>query len=728
MTGDEIKYINVLLYELDKVRLSNPSKTISLAEETLQLSEKIGYELGIAVSYLRIADAKADLGEIETSLVMIFKALDFFIKDGYYDLQWHVYNSLGVTFSIICDYDSSINYYYKAESVIHKINSSKSFLKDFSAEKAKVLTLNNISENYKLLKEYDIALNYCKKAYEIDNETDFALSRGITPLSLGELYYNLSEYEKANSLGICALKYLKYYNYYIAEAETYELLALTSWKLKNFDSSDKYYNLIMQMLENNQIPVYNEVNIFINYYFYLEDQGHASEAVTALKHACTLSVKNNLHSKICEVSGLLAAFYEKTGDTHLAFNYYKMHYEFDVLRLKSFNEQIAKNFNIKKKVHEFKSEKKKIVQNNENLKKESEALKLVVQNISIISELGQKITATLDLNSIKALLYSSIRSFMDISYFFVCLYDDKTDSFVYIDAFLNGKKIKLPNIPLSSKNIISAICLKTSKVVIINDFKNDYSKYIDYNTYQLYIHENPNLEINSLIYCPLIINSDPIGVLSVQSNYKNAFTPYQIEMVKSLSAYAAIAINNALKSLELENLNRKLLELSENDSLTRIYNRRKFDKYLDEVWNNAILNKENISLLLIDIDYFKEYNDNYGHLEGDKCIIEVAKILESCENKKYFTARYGGDEFIILLPGCSLEEALLFSESIQLEIAALNIKHEYSKISTRVTLSIGAASTVPYAGSNSNSLIKTTDNALYIAKKQGKNQVAYIKN
>lgn len=535
MTSDKIKHINELLYEIDRVRLSIPSKTITLAEETLRLSKSIGYELGIAVSYLRIADARADLGEIEISLDLSFKALDFFINEGYYDLQWHVYNSLGVTFSVICDYDSSINYYYKAEAVINNINSNKKFILNFSAEKAKVLTLNNISENYKLLKEYDIALTYCNKAYKIDKEKDFALSQGITPLSLGEIYYKLSEYEKANSLAVCALKYLKQYNYVIAEAEAYELLALISWKMQDYKNSDKYYKLIMELLNNNQIPVYNEVNTYINYYYYLEDQGCTAQAVAALQHACTLSVSNNLHSKVCETSGLLAVFYEKTGETALAFKYYKMHYDFDIVRLNSFNKQIVKNLNIKKKIHQFQSEKN-----------------------------------------------------------------------------------------------------------------------------------------------------------------------------------------------ELENLNKKLLELSENDSLTGIHNRRKFDECFDEVWQNAINSHESIALLLIDIDYFKEFNDNYGHLEGDKCIVDVAKILRSFENKYYFTARYGGDEFIVLLSNSSLEEALVFCKNVQARIAALDKKHEYSKVSSRVTLSIGVSSIVPSADSSSNSLIKTTDNALYIAKKRGRNQIAYL--
>lgn len=728
MTSDKIEEINTLLHELEKLKLTSSEKTIQFAENVMHLCQEIDYELGIAISNLYMAEAKCNLGDIETSLVMTFNALDCFIKEGFYDLQWQAFNSLGVTFSTIGDFDNSTNYYFKAESIIHKIDSNRKFAQTFSSDKAKVLTLNNISEDFKLLKAYDIALKYCKEAYLIDKKQNFILSHGVSALSLGEIYYLIGNYEKANSLAICSLKYLKLYNYVLAEVDTYELLALTFWKQGDFNNASKYYKLLIEMMSNHHIPVYNEVNIYINFYSYLEEQGDLCGAIDALLHACELAVNNNMHGKICEISGLIAKFYEKSGDTALAYKYYKMHSEYDLLRLKSINQQILNNIKVKKKVHQIETEKKEIVKNNQNLKKESEALKLVVKNISIISELGQKITATLDLDSIKSLLFSSIMAFMDLTYFVVGLYDEKTDSIIYIDAFYKGKKIKISSVSMNDNSSFSAICLKSSKVLIINDLKNEYSKYIDSDTYEKYISQKADTDLNSLIFCPLLINSKAIGVLSVQSNAKNAFTAYQVEMVKSLSSYAAIAINNSLKSMELENLNKKLLHLSENDSLTGIYNRRKFDEYFDDIWNNAIITHQSIALLLIDIDYFKEYNDNYGHLEGDNCIITVANILNMHKNKGYFTARYGGDEFIILLPDSTLTDALEFSEVVQSSIAELNITHEYSKISNIVTLSIGIASTIPSDFNNSNALIKTTDNALYTAKKRGRNQTAYNTN
>ena len=240
------------------------------------------------------------------------------------------------------------------------------------------------------------------------------------------------------------------------------------------------------------------------------------------------------------------------------------------------------------------------------------------------------------------------------------------------------------------------------------------------------------------MFCPLIVNSKTIGVMSIQSKEKNTFTSYNIEMIKALSSYAAIAINNAIKSMELEweviktkevqlkleKLNKRLIFVSENDSLTGIYNRRKFDSYLNTVWNISLEERTSLSLLLIDIDYFKEYNDNLGHLDGDQCLAGVARALANLNKGQYFVARYGGDEFVIVLQKCSLDQAVEFGEHIRSQIFELNILHNFSKISDRITLSIGVTSVMPNKDTEINDLIRSADGALYIAKKFGRNRVS----
>jgi diguanylate cyclase (GGDEF)-like protein len=247
--------------------------------------------------------------------------------------------------------------------------------------------------------------------------------------------------------------------------------------------------------------------------------------------------------------------------------------------------------------------------------------------------------------------------------------------------------------------------------------------------------------LNSVIFCPLIIDNNLIGVMTVQAFEKNSFKRITIEMIKALSSYAAIAINNAMKSMklifeveqrrkiqaQLVDTNNKLTWLSENDGLTDIPNRRKFDAIITEEWTKAKENKSNISIIIFDIDFFKQYNDNYGHINGDNCLIDISNELSSSLIKNYFAARYGGDEFVIILPDTELEEAISYGENFRYNVENLDICHEFSKIKDIVTITLGVSCVIPSDGITITEFIRQADDALYEAKNNGRNQVRGFK-
>ena len=175
---------------------------------------------------------------------------------------------------------------------------------------------------------------------------------------------------------------------------------------------------------------------------------------------------------------------------------------------------------------------------------------------------------------------------------------------------------------------------------------------------------------------------------------------------------------------ELTEANAKLKRLSFMDGLTRIPNRRYFDEYVMEQWEACKNDKRNFSMLLLDIDYFKVYNDTYGHLEGDECLKLVAKTLVQClKSDSNLVFRYGGEEFIIVLPGVSAKENLSTAEKIRSSIEALKIPNINSKVNPYVTISIGAYTTVPTDNYTPLDSIEKVDQLLYEAKSQGRNRV-----
>lgn len=180
---------------------------------------------------------------------------------------------------------------------------------------------------------------------------------------------------------------------------------------------------------------------------------------------------------------------------------------------------------------------------------------------------------------------------------------------------------------------------------------------------------------------------------------------------------------------DLKEANFKLENLSTLDGLTAIANRRGFDNYINMNLKECIRYNRPISLIMADIDFFKGYNDNYGHLKGDECIIKVARAIDcSVKRPLDFVARYGGEEFAIILPETNQESAITIAETIRKNVEALEIPYEHSSVSNYVTLSLGVRTVSANMDYSKNKLIDDADKALYNAKLNGRNQVSvYIK-
>ncbi len=173
----------------------------------------------------------------------------------------------------------------------------------------------------------------------------------------------------------------------------------------------------------------------------------------------------------------------------------------------------------------------------------------------------------------------------------------------------------------------------------------------------------------------------------------------------------------------LEKTNKKLETLSRIDELTQIANRRVFDETLQKEWKRMQRSHLQIALLMIDIDFFKSYNDNYGHAQGDKCLRQVADAIGACIHRSHdLAARYGGEEFACILPETDLNGAAAVAESVLNAVRNCKILHECSKIADIVTVSIGCFSMIPEQNDDCSILIIEADQLLYKSKESGRNR------
>jgi diguanylate cyclase (GGDEF)-like protein len=194
--------------------------------------------------------------------------------------------------------------------------------------------------------------------------------------------------------------------------------------------------------------------------------------------------------------------------------------------------------------------------------------------------------------------------------------------------------------------------------------------------------------------------------------------------VRAMQRIAQMRYSLVVLTRRLDEANRELTRLSSVDGLTGIANRRQFDECLLREWSRGMRGGTPLSLLMCDVDFFKQYNDLYGHQAGDECLKSVGAILkESARRPADMAARYGGEEFAVILPDTETTGALLVAEEIRQGLEALAIPHGNSEIGL-VTLSIGAACTVPRRESGSaEKLLGDADLALYRAKQSGRNRV-----
>lgn len=261
------------------------------------------------------------------------------------------------------------------------------------------------------------------------------------------------------------------------------------------------------------------------------------------------------------------------------------------------------------------------------------------------------------------------------------------------------------------------------------------------------------LGVNSLLMVPMQVHGRVIGSLTL-ARYRTgqAHTLQDQIFLRTLADRAALTIHNARlftenkrqsdqlrqanieleqriaeRTEELVKANERLMKLTVEDALTGLANRRRFDTSLELEIRRARREGEPLSLFMCDVDFFKRYNDHYGHIAGDKCLQRVADMLRTTfKRASDLPTRYGGEEFSVILPGTDGAGAKVAAERVRQAMMALGIVHEWSDVAANVTLSIGAVTLLPGKDAHATDLIRKADEALYRSKANGRNRVTWV--
>ena len=226
----------------------------------------------------------------------------------------------------------------------------------------------------------------------------------------------------------------------------------------------------------------------------------------------------------------------------------------------------------------------------------------------------------------------------------------------------------------------------------------------------------------SVVGSPIVIKGENVACYAIYrdiSDIKRA----QEEILESQRQVLEANASLQERTRQLESVNVQLERISNYDGLTAIPNRRYFEHFYDLEWRRAWRENKWITLIMIDVDFFKAYNDRHGHLAGDECLKKIAQALQMVNRASDLVSRYGGEEFVAVLSGTDQEGARMIAERMRQRVENLMLAHGASAVGPHITVSLGFASQIPEAAATPGDLLLKADQALYLAKSAGRNQV-----
>lgn len=366
---------------------------------------------------------------------------------------------------------------------------------------------------------------------------------------------------------------------------------------------------------------------------------------------------------------------------------------------KNLMEQLGEKYlQLENAQEEIKNQYDKLKGTNSKLEETNKMLSESIAEFFTLQQIGQAIGSILDIKELLKHLNDIILGVMGVNFSTIILFDEKS------------KRLKVYTTNISTVDDMATLVDNINCNVLFNALNHGQhiiENYVDPKTYKFTIGR----EINSLICIPLNTKSRKFGLVLVEHKLSNAFDDENVRLLNIIAQQVGIAMENA-------ELYQKMQELASMDGLTGVYNRQYFQTRLDMELKSAQKENYPLSLAIYDIDFFKRFNDTFGHLFGDKVLKEIVDAVSSSLRKNDIIARFGGEEFIILFPRTSLSEAYDKVESLRKMISQHMIKDNL--VTASVTVSFGISCFNECALSEGE-LLRTADDALYEAKAAGRN-------
>ncbi len=700
--------------------VSEPKQALIFSEQALNLSVDIGFQEGIADSSLNIGWCYNYLSQYDLSLNYLLKVLDLYRLQGDSNGEMRTMNAIGVVYHNLSEFAVALDYYTMGLHISLETGNRE----------RELAALNNIGEVSLDLNHHEEAIGYFERALQIAEEIQDIEKTGNVLANIGFAYWKSNKPEKALEALHNALQKVRKANDRITEAKCLTGIGLIYEKTMRWKEAESYHTKSISLCDatGNKIgkieamqnlgQLYLEQHLFEKALPWYEEVLKLSECIKS---------KRYIHES-CEA---LARIHEEKGKFEKALAYFKRHY---VVEREVHTELAMKKLGSMAVQYEVESSKKEAEiyrLRNVELREKTHALEESNRQIIAISQIGQKITAFLDLEKVMNTVHAYINDIMDASVFGIALVNHHTEEIEYKLFIENGKRMPPISSPLHAANSFGAWCVRNKKHIFVNDVKTELHLYLGPG-------QSPVLgeRAESLMYLPLSVEEKIIGLLTVQSFKKHAYTEQHLNILSALASYIAIALENSLIHIKVNQLNQMILEekqaleeayhkithMAHHDNLTGLPNRRMLAEIVGQAIAVSLRQQEVIAFLYLDLDDFKPINDQYGHDAGDAMLKAVAKRLKGVLRSSDAIARIGGDEFVALL------HVVKNRASVDTVVGKIIDKigqpvqwhgKEYS-----VSVSIGIA-LCPQDDVTFEGLMKKADIAMYAAKRAKKNTYVF---
>ena len=356
------------------------------------------------------------------------------------------------------------------------------------------------------------------------------------------------------------------------------------------------------------------------------------------------------------------------------------------------------------------------------------ALQRKFAEANALLRLGETVNAGLVLEEVLDQIFDSFRSIVPYDRVGCSLLEDEGRTVRAVFSRSHGAAPRLGvgySAPLAGSSLAGII--ETGRPRIINDLEQYLREHPGSHSTRLVLSDG----VRSSLTCPLVAQGKRVGFVFFSSHRPGTYSERHVELLLRIAGQLSLVVEKGRLyadllqgKAELEAANRTLSQVARLDGLTGVPNRRTMDEMLENAWRRAMRNRTPLSLILIDIDHFKDYNDRFGHVEGDRCLVRVANEMRSTLRRPDdFLARYGGEEFLAFPASAPVEAAVGLAERLRVLVERLPMEVPASGEPGRVTISAGVAGVDSVPDGSVADLIASADRALYSAKNAGRNRV-----